>query len=40
MGPLPRACAALAALHGKVRRQWLDHAHKTALGLATAPSMP
>ena len=28
-----RAVDKVAALHGKVRRQRLDHAHKTALGL-------
>ncbi|MFG2596944.1 RNA-guided endonuclease InsQ/TnpB family protein [Streptomyces sp. NPDC048462] len=31
-----RAVARVGALHGKVRRQRLDHAHKTALGLVRA----
>ncbi|WP_406359103.1 RNA-guided endonuclease InsQ/TnpB family protein [Streptomyces sp. NBC_00658] len=31
-----RAVEKVAALHGKVRRQRLDHAHKTALGLVRA----
>ncbi|MDH6628502.1 transposase [Streptomyces sp. LBL] len=31
-----RAVAKVAQLHGKVRRQRLDHAHKTALGLVRA----
>jgi len=31
-----RAVDKVAALHGKVRRQRLDHAHKTALGLVRA----
>jgi putative transposase len=32
-GRRKKAAAWVAALHGKVRRQRLDHAHKTALGL-------
>ncbi len=31
-----RAVEKVAQLHGKVRRQRLDHAHKTALGLVRA----